>query len=63
MDGAGSFVVVWHGTGMEGMYTGYGVFANGGYLVTPRYISTITDMNGKVVYEKAEEPFYRHIKR
>jgi hypothetical protein len=27
MDPAGSFVVVWHGTGMEGMYTGYGVFA------------------------------------
>ena len=33
------------------MARGYGVFANGGYLVTPRYISTITDMNGKVVYE------------
>jgi penicillin-binding protein 1A len=33
------------------MARGYAVFANGGYLVKPRYISTITDMAGKVVYE------------
>jgi penicillin-binding protein 1A len=33
------------------MARAYAVFANGGYLVTPRFIRTITDMNGRVVYE------------
>jgi len=33
------------------MARAYAVFANGGYLVTPQYIRTISDMNGKVVYE------------
>lgn len=33
------------------MARGYAVFASGGYLVTPQYIRTITDMNGKRVYE------------
>ena len=33
------------------MARGYAVFANGGYLVTPQYIRSITDMNGKRVYE------------
>lgn len=32
------------------MARAYAVFANGGYLVTPQYIRTITDMNGAVVY-------------
>jgi penicillin-binding protein 1A len=32
------------------MARGYAVFANGGYLVTPQYIRTISDMNGEVVY-------------
>ncbi|MEZ5644499.1 MAG: penicillin-binding protein 1A [Burkholderiaceae bacterium] len=31
--------------------TGYGVFANGGYLVQPRLISRVTDHLGKVLYE------------
>jgi penicillin-binding protein 1A len=33
------------------MARGYAVFASGGYLVTPQYIRTITDMTGKRVYE------------
>jgi penicillin-binding protein 1A len=33
------------------MARGYSVFANGGYLVEPQYIRTITGMNGVVVYE------------
>jgi len=33
------------------MARGYAVFANGGYLVPPRYISTIQDAEGAVVYE------------
>jgi penicillin-binding protein 1A len=33
------------------MARAYAVFANGGYLVAPQYIRTITDMNGRVVYE------------
>ena len=33
------------------MARAYGVFANGGYLVEPRYIRRITDMDGNVVYE------------
>jgi penicillin-binding protein 1A len=33
------------------MARAYAVFANGGYLVTPQFIRTITDMNGRVVYE------------
>ena len=32
------------------MARGYAVFANGGYLVTPRYIRTISDMSGATVY-------------
>jgi penicillin-binding protein 1A len=32
------------------MARGYAVFANGGYLVTPRYIARITDIDGEVVY-------------
>jgi penicillin-binding protein 1A len=32
-----------------GMATGYAVFANGGYRVTPHIISKITDSNGKLV--------------
>jgi penicillin-binding protein 1A len=33
------------------MARGYSVFANGGYLVEPRYIKRITDVDGRVVYE------------
>ena len=33
------------------MARAYAVFANGGYLVAPQYIRTITDMSGKLVYE------------
>lgn len=33
------------------MARAYAVFANGGYLVTPQYIRTISDSNGQVVYE------------
>jgi penicillin-binding protein 1A len=33
-----------------GMARGYAVFANGGYLVTPYFISEIDDRNGKPVY-------------
>jgi penicillin-binding protein 1A len=33
------------------MARGYAVFANGGHLVRPQYIRTITDMHGKRVYE------------
>ena len=33
------------------MARGYAVFANGGYLVEPRYIKRITDVGGRVVYE------------
>jgi penicillin-binding protein 1A len=32
------------------MARGYAVFANGGHLVTPQYLRTITDMRGDVVY-------------
>jgi penicillin-binding protein 1A len=32
------------------MARAYAVFANGGYLVTPRYITRITDIAGEVVY-------------
>ncbi len=32
------------------MARGYGVFANGGYLVEPHFIHTIVDADGKVVY-------------
>ena len=32
------------------MARAYAVFANGGYLVTPRYITRITDIDGEVVY-------------
>ncbi len=34
-----------------GMATGYAVFANGGYRVTPHIINKITDSNGKVIEE------------
>jgi penicillin-binding protein 1A len=37
-----------------GMATGYAVFANGGYRVTPHIISKITDSNGKLI----EQPHY-----
>ncbi len=33
------------------MARGYAVFANGGYLVTPHFIRSITDASGRVVYE------------
>ena len=33
------------------MARGYAVFANGGYLVNPQFIRSISDMNGKLVYE------------
>ena len=33
------------------MARGYSVFANGGYLVTPYFISEITDRDGKPVYQ------------
>jgi len=33
------------------MARGYAVFANGGYLVEPRYVRTITDMSGATVFE------------
>ena len=33
------------------MARGYAVFANGGYLVEPRYIRTISDMSGATVYQ------------
>jgi penicillin-binding protein 1A len=33
------------------MARGYAVFANGGYLVTPRFIRSITDMSGAIVYQ------------
>ena len=33
------------------MARGYAVFANGGYLVTPQFIRTISDSNGRIVYE------------
>ncbi len=33
------------------MATGYAVFANGGYLVTPQLIRTIIDMDGETVFE------------
>jgi penicillin-binding protein 1A len=33
------------------MARGYAAFANGGYLVEPRYISAITDMNDEFVYQ------------
>jgi penicillin-binding protein 1A len=33
------------------MARGYAVFANGGYLVEPRYIRQITDMAGRTIYE------------
>ena len=33
------------------MARAYAVFANGGYLVKPQYIRTISDTNGRVVYE------------
>jgi len=32
------------------MARGYAVFANGGHLVSPEYLRTITDMRGNVVY-------------
>jgi penicillin-binding protein 1A len=32
------------------MARGYAVFANGGYLVKPRYLRTITDMSGATVF-------------
>ncbi len=33
------------------MARGYAVFANGGYLVTPHFIRSITDASGRLVYE------------
>ncbi len=33
------------------MATGYAVFANGGYLVTPQFIRKIIDMEGETVFE------------
>jgi penicillin-binding protein 1A len=33
------------------MARAYAVFANGGYLVTPQFIRSISDSNGRVVYE------------
>lgn len=33
----------------------YSVFANGGYLVQPRFFSTLTDKSGHVLYELPEE--------
>jgi len=33
------------------MARGYAVFANGGYLVTPHFMRSITDASGRVVYE------------
>ncbi len=35
-----------------GMATGYAVFANGGYRVTPHIISKITDSNGNIIEQK-----------
>jgi penicillin-binding protein 1A len=42
-----------------GMATGYAVFANGGYRVTPHIISKITDSNGKLI----EQPHYPQAKK
>lgn len=36
--------------------TGYAVFANGGYHVTPYFIEKIEDENGKVLYQEAAQP-------
>ena len=33
------------------MARAYAVFANGGYLVSPRYITRITDIDGEVIYQ------------
>ena len=41
------------------MASGYAIFANGGYRVTPHLISKITDSNGKVI----EEMRYPHARR
>ncbi len=38
------------------MATGYGVFANGGYLVNPMLIATITDSKGKTMHESRPTP-------
>jgi penicillin-binding protein 1A len=35
-----------------GMATGYAVFANGGYRITPHIISKITDSNGNLIEQK-----------
>ena len=35
------------------MATGYGVFANGGYLLAPRLITRVTDHQGRVLFEAA----------
>ncbi len=35
-----------------GMATGYAVFANGGYRVTPHIITKITDSNGNIIEQK-----------
>lgn len=37
------------------MMSGYGTFANGGYKVTPHFISKIEDINGNVLYEYKED--------
>ena len=42
-----------------GMATGYAVFANGGYRVTPHIITKITDSNGKLI----EQPHYPKAKK
>jgi len=38
------------------MATGYAVFANGGYRVSPTLITKVTDQRGKVLFEAAEKP-------
>ncbi|MCD6665119.1 MAG: penicillin-binding protein 1A [Hydrogenophaga sp.] len=38
------------------MATGYGVFANGGRLVTPKLITRVTDFRGKVLFEDRTSP-------
>lgn len=38
------------------MATGYAVFANGGYRVSPTLIAKVTDQRGKVLFEAPEKP-------
>ena len=39
------------------MSTAYGVFATGGYRVTPSLITRVTDARGKVLHEEVPKPF------